>query len=111
MRPYILALVCALPLAALADNVKLSNPAPGAGMTMWDFIDFILQVSRWVVVPAIAVVIIYSGFEMVTAKGDMKQIDSAKQRLLGAVIGAAVVFAAETIVAVARGTGQAILGN
>jgi hypothetical protein len=78
---------------------------------MWDFIDFLLLLSRWVVVPAIAIVIIYSGFEMATARGDVRQIDTAKQRLLGAVIGAAVVFSAETIIHIARGTGNAILGN
>lgn len=111
MRRYILAIILMLPLAAFADDAKLTNPAPGVGLSMWDFIDFMIQVSRWVVVPAIAIVIIYSGFEMVTARGDMTQIKTARQRLLGAIIGAAVVFSAETIVAVARGTGQAILGN
>ncbi len=111
MRRHLLVLLLALPLAAFAADGRLSNPAPGAGLTMWDFIDFILMISRWVVVPAIALVIIYSGFEMATARGDTNQIKTAKQRLLGAVIGAAVVFSAETIIYVARGTGTAILGN
>ncbi|HXK38083.1 MAG TPA: hypothetical protein VJ579_03375 [Candidatus Paceibacterota bacterium] len=110
MRRYILPLLIALPLVAFAQ-VKLQNPAPGTGLTMWDFIDFLLVVSRWVVVPTIAIVIIYSGFEMATAKGDSAQIKTAKERLLGAIIAAAVVFSAETIIFIARGTAENILGN
>jgi hypothetical protein len=110
MRRYILPVILALPLVAFAQ-VKLQNPAPGAGLTMWDFIDFLLVVSRWVVVPAIAIVIIYSGFEMTTARGDSAQIKTARERLLGAVIAAAVVFSAETIIFLIRGTANSVLGN
>jgi hypothetical protein len=110
MRRYILPLLIAFPIVVFAQD-KLQPPAPGAGLTMWDFIDFLLTVSRWVVVPAIAIVIIYSGFEMTTARGDTAQITTAKQRLLGAIIAAAVVFSAETIIYVARNTARNILGT
>lgn len=100
-----------MPVFAFAQDVKFQNPAPGAGLTVWDFIDLLLQISRWVVVPGIALVIIYSGFEMATARGDVAQITSARKRLLGAIIGALVVFSGEAIVYMVRGTGEAILGN
>lgn len=110
MRRYIITALLLAPLAGFAQT-KLTNPAPGAGVSMWDYIDFLLLVSRWVVVPAIAIVIIYSGFEMTTARGDTAQITTAKQRLLGAVIAAAVVFSAEGIIYIARGTVENVIGQ
>jgi hypothetical protein len=111
MRRYILTALLLIPFAAFATDGKISNPAPGAGLSMCDFINFLLVVSRWVVVPAIAIVIIYSGFEMATARGDAAAISTARQRLLGATIAAAVVFSAEIIISIAQGTVSNLFSN
>lgn len=110
MKKYIYLVLLSLPTLALAQQAKIVNPAPGLGSSAWDVINVIIQISKWFVIPAITIIIIYSGFEMATASGDIKKIDTAKKRLLGAVIGAAVLFGAEAIVNIVRQTGENIVG-
>lgn len=97
------------PLAALADDT-IHAPVMG-NATLGSFIALIIQASYWVIIPGIALAIIYSGFLFVSAQGDVKKIDAAKGWLKGAVIAAAVVFSAQAIVAIVSNTGTALLGQ
>ncbi len=109
MRKYLLAILLAFPAITFAQNIKLTNPAGGLGDDGWGLIHMIITILKWVVIPAIAFIIIYSGFQMATAQGDVKKIDGAKKKLLGAIIGAAVLFSADMIVNVVRQTGENLL--
>ncbi len=98
-----------VPVVLFAEQVKLRSPAPGIGTNEWDFINFLLLLARWFITPVITLIIIYAGFELATAKGDTKKIDAGKKRLLGAVIGAAVLFGSQIVIDIIRNTGKAIL--
>lgn len=112
MRKYLISFFLILPMIVFADeftNPKISNPAPAVGTDAWEFIDLIIQILNWFIIPAITITLIYTGYLFATASGDTKKIDKAKGYLLGAIIGAVVVFSAEMIVDVVRNTGENIL--
>ncbi len=109
MRKYIFAILLIVPIFAIAETIKFKSPAPGLGSTPWDFIHLIIQISMWFVIPVISAVIIYSGYEIATAKGDMTQITKGKKRLYGAIIGLIVILLADYVVEAIKDTGEKIL--
>ncbi len=74
-------------------NFKLDNPLDGSGVnTIPDFFAKILEVLITIGIPVVAFFIIYAGFLFVTARGDEKQLTTAKTTLLWTVVGAAVLL-------------------
>ena len=94
---YILT-VALLPLATFAQTVVITNPISSAGD---NFIAILASLLRNVVMPIAAVLvvlfIIYAGFTFLTAQGNPKKIEDAKQRILWALIGAGILLGAEAI--------------
>jgi hypothetical protein len=74
-------------------NFELKNPLDGSGVnTIPDFFAKILEVLITIGIPVVAFFIIYAGFLFVTARGDEKQLTTAKTTLLWTVVGAAVLL-------------------
>jgi type IV secretory pathway VirB2 component (pilin) len=88
--------VLSLPLITLADNT-IANPLGNGNTDLFAFInnliDAILKIGAIVAVLAI----IYAGFLFVTARGDEKQLGTAKNVLLYSVIGIAILLGARVI--------------
>lgn len=109
MKKILIYTLVTLPYIALAQGLKIDSPTPGLGSNAWDFIAIVIKILTWFVIPAITVVIIWAGFNMATAGGDTKKIKASKDMLLGAIIGAVVLFSAQMIVDIVRKTGEDIL--
>ncbi len=76
-------------------DFELNNPLAGSGVnTITDFVKRLLDIVLTIGVPVIAVFIILAGFKFVTARGNPKQIEDAKNNLFGVMIGAAILLGA-----------------
>lgn len=86
-----------VPMWSYAQTPKLTQPAPGVGLNMKDYIDFLIQLIQAVGIPALVVAIIYSGFILLTAGGNEEQIKKGKIWILWTLVGAAIIVAARVI--------------
>jgi heme/copper-type cytochrome/quinol oxidase subunit 2 len=102
-KKFLPTLVAFLPIIAFAQ-VKLSNPAPGAGATLEDFIYLLLNIFQLVATPVLVVCIIYAGFLLVTAGGDESQVTKGKLWIFWTLVGAAIVISAKVIASFIKGT-------
>ncbi len=100
-------LLALLPLSALAQGVKLSNPAPGAGATMQDFIYLLIEIIRLIGIPVLTVCIVYAGFLFVTAGGSEDQVTKAKGWIFWTLVGATIILGSRVIADVVYGTASA----
>jgi hypothetical protein len=76
-------------------DFQLNNPLGGSGVnTINDFVKRLLDIVLTIGVPVVAVFIILAGFKFVTARGNPKKIEDAKDNLLGVMIGAAILLGA-----------------
>lgn len=80
-----------------APAVTLSNPSPGGGATLQDFIGLLIKIIQSVGIPALVVAIIYAGYKLLTAGGNEKQISEAKVWIFWTLIGAAIILGAQQI--------------
>jgi hypothetical protein len=91
------------PFSALAFSPADQTTAPSATgiSSVADFYDVILVAARWLVVFGIiigAVFIIWGGIQYMTAGGDESGISSAKSKIIGGLIGIAIVLLAYAVV-------------
>ena len=93
-----------LPPVALATPT-LNNPAPGAGLTLQDFIMMLLNIMQAVLIPVVVVAIIYSGFLMVSAGGNEQNVTKARVVIVWTLVGAAIIMGAKAIAQLAFNTG------
>jgi Type IV secretion system pilin len=81
-----------------ANVIKLQNPLNGGANDLYSFIKFVVDK---VIIPVGGVVavlyIMYSGFQLVIAQGDMKKIEQARRGFFWAVIGTVVLLGAWAI--------------
>jgi small-conductance mechanosensitive channel len=92
------ALLLVLPLVSCAaPAATLSNPSPGGGATLQDFIALLIKIIQAVGIPALVVAIIYSGYILLTAGGNEVQITKGKVWIFWTLIGAAIVMGAQVI--------------
>ena len=91
---------------------KLPNPL---GDNITNIYDFVVYVLNNIVLPigsvVVVIMIIYSGFLFVTARGNESKLESAKHILLYVVIGTAVLLGAVVIASAIKGTIQQIAPN
>lgn len=80
-----------------AETIGLQNP-----LKVGSIPDLIYVIIDWFVIavgPAIAVImIIYGGFQILTAGGDPKKFETGKQAILYAVVGYGIILLAEGVV-------------
>lgn len=88
-------LLVLVPLSVSAQ--KLSNPTPGGGATLQDFIALLIEIIQAVGIPALVLAIIYSGFILLTAGGNEQQIVKGKTWITWTLIGAAIILSAQLI--------------
>lgn len=82
----------------------LSNPAPGAGATLEDFVYILIDIVQWVAIPMLALAIIYAGFTLVSAGGDPAKLTKGKLWALSTLVGAAIILGARVIADIVFGT-------
>jgi len=75
------------------DFSKLENPLPSI-TSIPDFIKRLIDAAIIIGIPIVALAIIYSGFLLVTARGDTTKLKKGKQAFLAAVIGGAILLGA-----------------
>ena len=93
---YIGALALMLPYAAFAQP-RLNQPAPGVGVTLNDYILWLIEIVQAVGTPLLVVAIIYTGFKFVSAQGNEEELSKAKVMILWTLVGAAVIISAQVI--------------
>ena len=82
---------------AVAPEATLSNPSPGGGATLQDFIGLLIKIIQAVGIPALVVAIIYAGYTLLTAGGNEVQITTGKVWIFWTLIGAAIILGAQVI--------------
>ena len=87
--------------------VHLSNPTPGGGATLKDFIYLLIEIIQMVGVPALVIAIIYAGFLLMTAGDNEQQRTRGKMWVVWVLVGAAIVLGAQVLADVAYGTASA----
>lgn len=75
----------------------LSNPVPGGGATLEDFILLLLEILQMVLFPVLVLCIIYAGFLLVTAGGDEAQVTKSKTVIMWTLVGGAIIISAKVI--------------
>jgi len=73
-------------------DINIQNPIGENTMTLVDFIDKVIKFALTIGIPIIAIAIIYSGLLFVTARGNDKQLETAKNAFTYAVIGGAILL-------------------
>ncbi|OGG43479.1 hypothetical protein A2841_02550 [Candidatus Kaiserbacteria bacterium RIFCSPHIGHO2_01_FULL_48_10] len=74
---------------------KLTNPLGYDSLT--EFLERILQLVVYIMVPIITLFIVYTGFLFVSSSGDPKKLQKAKEYFFWAVIGALIVLGAQAL--------------
>jgi hypothetical protein len=75
-------------------QITLTNPLKSN--TLEEFVQIVLGVILKFLIPILAILFMYTGFKLVTAKGDVKALTAAKQDFLNLVIGAVLILGAWT---------------
>jgi hypothetical protein len=90
--------------------IQINNPLTGIDSVM-QFIKKILDLAVTIGVPILAIFIMYSGFLFITARGDMSKIKDAKNTLLNAIIGGAILLGAWVIAQAIKNTVAEIVAS
>ena len=84
-------------------DFKLDNPIDGSD----DLPSFVVTIAKALVIlltPLVVIMVLYSGFLFVTARGNAEKLGSAKDALLYTLIGAAIVLGAEGFATIIQNT-------
>ena len=92
------------PFVVFADPPKLTQPAPGVGLTLNDFILWLIEILQAVGTPLLVLAIIFSGYKLLTAGGNEEKISEAKVWILWTLVGAAIIISAQVIAATIQET-------
>ena len=102
MKKLITSAAAFLPLSALAFNGETTNAPSASGISsVGDFYAVIQTAARWLVVFGIiigAVFIIWGGIQYMTSGGDEAGTEAAKNKIVGGLIGIALVLLAYAVV-------------
>jgi len=77
----------------------------GNGYTLQNILDIIGQIRNFILIVGVLIIlifIIWGGIDYITARGDQTKITSAKSKIVGALIGAAIVLSAFALLATVR---------
>lgn len=75
-------------------QITLTNPLKSNDLE--SFVSRVVAVLLRFLIPILAILFIYTGFQIVTSKGDKAQLEKAKQRFFNLVIGATLILGAWT---------------
>ena len=82
---------------------QLDNPL-GKVKTIQGLIELIIRLALQIGIPIAVLMIMYSGYLFVTARGDMKKIELARDNFFYTVIGTAILLGAFVITRILQGT-------
>lgn len=82
------------PAQALAQQIVVSPPAKGGFKTLGNFITNALTISFAVAILVVLVMLIWGAFEWITSGGDKDSVGKARNRIINALIGLAVLAVA-----------------
>lgn len=77
----------------------------GEGYTLQNVLDIIGQIRNFILIVGVLIIIIFiiwGGIDYITARGDQTKITTAKSKIVGALIGAAIVLSAFALLATVR---------
>ncbi len=86
------------------EATKLENPLGSSNNSLTAFANSVVDAVVTVGLPIAALMIVYSGFLFVAARGNETKLKDAKNAFLYAVIGIAIILAAKVLSEVIRGT-------
>lgn len=89
---------------------KLDNPIQGS-TDLTSFVQTILKAAALLLTPVVVLMMLYSGFLFVIARGNAEKLGEAKQALLYTMIGAAVVLGAEGFATIIKSTVGCLAGG
>jgi hypothetical protein len=92
------------------EATKLQNPLGSGNDSLTSFANSVVDAVVTVGLPIAALMIVYSGFLFVAARGNETKLTEAKNAFLYAVIGIAIILAAKVLSEVIRGTIDALRG-
>ncbi len=92
-------------------NNRLINPIGPNLDTLEDFIVKIIEIVLYIIVPILALMIIYTGFLFVSAQGNPEKLKKAKSALAFTLIGAALILGAFVITSAIKSTVEEIKSN
>ncbi|TSC54943.1 MAG: hypothetical protein LiPW30_409 [Parcubacteria group bacterium LiPW_30] len=92
------------------EATKLQNPLGSGNDSLTAFANSVVDAVVTVGLPIAALMIVYSGFLFVAARGNETKLKDAKNAFLYAVIGIAIILAAKVLSEVIRGTIDALRG-
>lgn len=82
-----------MPVQVLAQNIRIEKPSVGFG-TIGDFITKAIQVVIAVSILIVLIMLIIGAFEWITSGGDKEAVAKARNRIINALIGLAVLAVA-----------------
>ena len=106
-------LVASAPFVAWAQNydgTRLGNPVARI-MKPGDLIDLLITIIQFLGGPVVVLGIIYAGYNLVTAQGEERKLDTGKRALLWVIVGAAIILGATIIKNVVGKTFTDIFGT
>ena len=87
-----------------ADPVYLENPLEGTVDSLPDLVRELLNIVLIIGTPLVALAIIFAGFMLVAAQGNPEKLQKARQALLWAIVGGAVLLGSYVLAQAIGGT-------
>lgn len=91
---FSVAMIVYVPLVSWAQDVKIKNPL-GEGDDKANLLLFIKKILEFAIkigIPIIALAVIYSGFLFVAARGNSRELETAKKSIMYTLLGAAILL-------------------
>lgn len=107
LRAGIIFFLITLPGFVFAQPPRFENPLSGIS-TIPDFINELLSIVIMIAIPVIVIMIVYSGFLFVTARGNEERVSKARTNFLYVVIGTAVILGAKLLASAIAETIQSL---
>lgn len=86
-------------------SVALGNPFSRIG-TLKDLFEILLTIMQYVVSPILVLMLVYAGFRLVMARGNEKEVESARAMILWTIVGIAIVIGAQIISTAVQNTAE-----
>ncbi len=99
-------LALTLPYLALAESTLIQSPIKAK--TIEELLALLINAAIVILMPVVVLMIVYSGFLFLTARGNKEQLSKAKINFVWVVVGSAVLLGAKVIAEVLKKTAEQI---